>query len=237
MALQGIEKRLERLVEGAFARAFRSELRPVELGRKIIREVDANLTIGVKGERVAPNHFRVQLAEADLQRFVPFSETLVKELADAVEEHCAHERYQLKGPTTVDLISNPSQRAGQFSVTTAIAVAPRNARASAWVQTPDGTKHAILDGDPLSIGRVPDCDIVINNTNVSRRHAEIRLIDGKVSIVDLQSLNGTRVNGRGIPPDAFGTPLHDGDLIQIGDMVIRFVVTRKPTVTTDRTGI
>ena len=227
MGLQGIEKRLERLVEGAFARAFRTELRPIELGRRVIREVDAHLTLGVKGERVAPNHIRVLLNTADYERFRPFAEALAAELADAVDEHVAEERYVMKGPSLVELIVDAKQHAGQFDVKTAVAVAPRVPGPAAWLQLADGKTVAVPEDDPVTIGRMPDCDVVINDTNVSRIHAEVRILDGRATILDLKSLNGTRLNGRGVPPDAFGLPLTDGDEVQIGNATLRFSASRR----------
>ena len=227
MGLQGIEKRLERLVEGAFARAFRTELRPIELGRRVVREIDAHLTLGVKGERVAPNHIRILLNSADYERFQPFAEALAAELADAVEEHVAEERYTVKGPSLVELIIDAKQREGQFDVKTAVAAAPRVPGPTAWLQLPDGKTVAVPENDPVSIGRMPDCDIVINDTNVSRIHAEVRVVDGRATLLDLKSLNGTRLNGRGVPPDTFGLPLNDGDEVQIGNTTLRFTAARR----------
>ena len=227
MGLQGIEKRLERLVEGAFARAFRTELRPIELGRRVVREIDAHLTLGVKGERIAPNHIRILLNSADYERFRPFAEALAAELADAIEEHVAEERYTVKGPSLVELIVDAKQREGQFDVKTAVAAAPRVPGPTAWLQLPDGKTVAVPENDPVSIGRMPDCDIVINDTNVSRIHAEVRVVDGRATLLDLKSLNGTRLNGRGVPPDTFGLPLNDGDEVQIGNTTLRFTATRR----------
>ena len=226
MGLQGIEKRLERLVEGAFARAFRSELRPVELGRRVIREVDGHITLGVRGERLAPNQIVIRLAAADYERFRPFADALAAELAEAVEEHVVQEHYAMKGPATVELLVDEKQHPGQFAVSASVAVAARPKGPTAWVQLPDGATVAISDADPVTIGRTPDCDIVLHDTNVSRRHAEIRVTDGRASVLDLKSLNGTRLNGRGVPPDVFGLPLADGDVIQVGATDMRFSMRR-----------
>ena len=227
MRLQGIEKRLERLVEGAFARAFRTDLRPIELGRRVVREIDAHLTLGVKGERVAPNHIRIRLNAADYERFRPFAEALAAELADAVEEHVAEERYTVKGPPLVELVVDAKQREGQFDVKTSVAAAPRVPGPAAWLQLPDGKTIPVPEDDPVSIGRMPDCDSVINDSNVSRIHAEVRVVDGRATLLDLKSLNGTRLNGRGVPPDTFGLPLNDGDEVQIGNTTLRFTATRR----------
>jgi hypothetical protein len=228
LGLQRVEQRLERLVEGTFARVFRSELRPVELGRRLTRELDIRVTLGVRGEQVAPNHAQFHLNKADYERFLPFSDTLAYDLAEAIEAHAADQNYQLKGPGIVELIVDAKQKPGQFRITTAIAVAPSRGRPSAWIVLPDNSSVAVIDGDPLVIGRMPDCDITLADTNVSRRHTEIRMFDGKATVVDLGSLNGTKVNGRGVAADQFGVPVRDGDVISVGPVTLTFT-TKRPS--------
>src|SRR3954449_3805990 len=86
MGLQQFERRLERLVEGAFAKAFRSGLQPVELGRRLSREMDLQRTVGVHG-LIAPNQSKVALSQDDAGSFASFSDALVRELSEAVREH------------------------------------------------------------------------------------------------------------------------------------------------------
>src|SRR5262249_18749259 len=100
MGLQRFERRLERLVEGAFGKAFRSGLQPVEIGRRIAREMDAGRTLGVRGT-VVPNHFTVTLSVDDTERFAGFSEALAHELTDAAREHAREEGYGFEGPVEV----------------------------------------------------------------------------------------------------------------------------------------
>ncbi len=228
MALHGIEKRLEQLVEGAFARAFRSELRPVELGRRMIREIDAHITLGIRGERVATNHVTFTLNQADYDRFAPFADALATELAEAIEEHARDEKLALKGPAMVDLLVSPRQRPGQFKVATLIKVAPKAAVAKGWLDVPGGVAVAVVEHDPVTIGRLPECDIVVSDSNTSRRHAEVRCNDGTVCVVDLGSMNGTKLNGRGVPADEYGVALSDGDLIAVGPTTIRYSTSRLP---------
>ena len=97
MGLQRFERRLERLVEGAFTKAFRSGLQPVEIGRRLVREMDAGRTLGVRG-RVAPNRFSVWLSPDDSERFSGFADALQRELQDAVREHARDENYHFIGP-------------------------------------------------------------------------------------------------------------------------------------------
>ena len=226
MALHGIEKRLEQLVEGAFARAFHSELQPVELGRRMLRELAANETIGIRGERICANHVTFTLSETDFERLSPFADSLAAELAGAVEEYASENDLVLKGPPMVDLLVSPRQRNGQFKVATLVKVAPRWAAAHGWLKAPNGTSVAVVDQDAVVIGRLPECDVVVSDANVSRRHAEVRVIDGAPRVVDLGSVNGTRLNGHVVPADAFGFPLHDGDTILVGPSSIRFSTAR-----------
>ena len=83
MALKGFERRLERMVEGTFSRIFRSGIRPVELGRRLVREMDDNRSVDVRGRTLVPNHFTVELSEADHEQFAEVGESLERELAEA----------------------------------------------------------------------------------------------------------------------------------------------------------
>ena len=106
MGLQQFERRLERLVEGTFAKAFRSGLQPVELGRRLSREMDLQRTVGVHG-LIAPNQFKVAVSPDDAERFSSFSEALVRELSEAVREHARDEGYHFVGPVVVQLEPDP----------------------------------------------------------------------------------------------------------------------------------
>src|SRR6187401_2202505 len=103
MGIRGFERRLERMVEGVFARAFRSGLRPVELGRRMVREIDDNRSVDVRGRTVVPNHFDVQLRQEDLDRFAEIHSTLVRELSDAARDHARDEGYTFLGRVEVEL--------------------------------------------------------------------------------------------------------------------------------------
>ena len=100
MGLQQFEERLERLVEGTLAKPFRSNLQPVEIGRRLTREMDLHRRVGVRG-LIAPNAFAVTLAPADVERFSNFIDALSRELADAAREHARIEGYSFVGPVDV----------------------------------------------------------------------------------------------------------------------------------------
>src|SRR5215831_1425753 len=115
MGLQRFERRLERLVEGTFGKAFRSGLQPVEIGRRIVREMDAGRTLGVRGT-VVPNRYTVELAPDDLERFAGFHDALVQELTDAAREHARDEGYHFEGPVDITLVKGNNARKGDLVI-------------------------------------------------------------------------------------------------------------------------
>ena len=105
MGLQGFERRLERLVEGTFNKAFRSGLQPVEIGHQVARASSTTAARSAStGGRVAPNNIGVYLSPADFERFSSFAEALARELAEAAREHARDEGYQFLGPVTLILV-------------------------------------------------------------------------------------------------------------------------------------
>ena len=215
MGLQQFERRLEHLVEGVFAKAFRGGLQPVELGRRLTREMDANRTVGVRGT-IAPNHFVFALAAADRERFESFADALVRELADAAREHARTENYVFLGPVQVELDADGSLTPGMFMVSGTVKEAAGGAAVGSLV-LPDGRRIPVTD-EPVSIGRMADCTIVLTDESVSRRHAEVRSQGSNIVVVDLGSTNGTKVNGAGVRERR----LADGDLITVGTTNLRF---------------
>jgi hypothetical protein len=215
MGLQQFEQRLERLVEGVFAKAFRSGLQPVELGRRLAREMDLHRTVGVHG-LIAPNHYQVALSESDYERFASFSESLLRELSDAVREHARDEGYSFLGPVDVSLDLDHGLGPGEFLVASEIVEGPGGARPAA-LALDDGRRVEIGDS-PVTIGRMSECEIALADPNVSRRHAEVRREDGDFVVVDLGSTNGTKVNGVGVTQ----RQLVDGDEITVGTTRLRF---------------
>ena len=215
MGLHQFERRLERLVEGAFAKAFRSGLQPVELGRRLSREMDLQRTVGVHG-LIAPNQFKVAVSPDDAERFSSFSEALVRELSEAVREHARDEGYHFVGPVLVTLEPDPALGKGEFLVASEIAGGP-GGHAAGSLRLPDGSRIAIGD-EPVSIGRQAECDVVLDDSNVSRRHAEVRRQGEDYVLVDLGSTNGSKVNGTRVKQQA----LADGDEITLGKTLLRF---------------
>ena len=215
MGLQQFEQRLERLVEGAFAKAFRSGLQPVEIGRRLTREMDLLRRVGVNG-LISPNSFAVELSPEDSERFESFADALARELADAAREHARLENYEFVGPVEVEVQRNARLRTGRFRVTAEVREGPDGLPAASLV-APDGSR-IVLGTEAIVIGRLPECTIVVNDPNVSRRHAEIRRRGSEVVVSDLQSTNGTRVNGLPIRDHV----LTEGDEITVGSTVLRY---------------
>jgi hypothetical protein len=214
VGLQGFERRLEALVEGVFSRAFRSGLQPVEIGRRLAREMDDRRTVGIHG-LIAPNSFLVQLSEPDRERFEAFESTLLRELADAARAHARDEGYGFLGQIVVSLETDSTLGPGQCSVIGEIKADP-DGRVGTLV-TPDGRRIPVADR-PIVIGRLSSCDIPLGDPQVSRRHAEVRRDAEGFAVFDLGSTNGTVVNGAPVRERR----LADGDELRIGSATIRF---------------
>ena len=257
MQLQSFEQGVERMVGGVFQRAFKSSVRPIHIGRKLIRAIDAERTVDAAGKAVAPNVFVVHLNEKDRAAFGDLEKPLVAELVGAAEEYAKSESYLLLGEVQVSLLTDAALKSGRFEVEASVnAGASASAPVSAAVvvepspeppaasiipvvvppvvvppvisvptitpptiATPsipplpslggaptlkatltmaDGSRIALRPG-VISVGRSAESTIPLNDTNVSRRHAELRLrgegADAMWVLVDLGSTNGTLING------------------------------------------
>ena len=227
--LTRFEERLEQLVGGAFARVFRSAVQPVEIEAALRREVDNTAQILSRDRRLAPNHFSVELSEADYARLTPYGGTLEAELAGLLQQHAADQHYVFAGPVQIDLICTEELSTGRFRVAGAAAapVAP-----AAWQRMTDtavrrapvilevnGMQHP-LEPPGLVVGRGTEADLRINDPGISRRHAEIRVHptegDVAVSLLDLGSTNGTTVNGHRVQQ----ATLEDGAEIRMGNTTL-----------------
>ncbi len=216
MVLRSIERRLETLVEGVFARAFRSGLRPVELGRRLLRELDDGRSVGVSGRTVVPNAFSILLGPQDAEGFESVSASLVRELSDLVREHARQEGYHFMGPVKVNLVTEEGRRPGTFAVIGQFLEAGLGAGAGSLVLP--GGQRVVLAEVVTTVGRLPDCGVQLVDASVSRVHAEVRARGDGFVVVDLGSTNGTRVNGVRVGERA----LADGDELQFGTVPVRF---------------
>jgi hypothetical protein len=216
MGLKGFERRLERLVEGAFARAFKSSLRPVELGRRLIREMDDQRTVNVQGQVAAPNHFTITLGSEDYAQFAEIEESLVRALVEEARTHAREESYIFMGPVEIKIRRDNDLGVGSFSLSARFKEGAGGTTGGALV-LPDGGRIE-LTGGPILIGRGTDAAVRVTDSSVSRRHAEVRPAGGGWALVDLGSTNGTRVNGMPVTE----RKLEDGDVIAVGDATVRF---------------
>lgn len=217
MGLQSIERRLERMVEGVFSRRSRGSIRPIELGRRLVREMDDNRSVDVKGRRIVPNDFTVLLSAEDHAGFSDIEQTLTTELAEAAREYAREESYHFMGPVTVRLAVDNSLKRGRFGIISQLKQMVAGIGAGSLV-LPSG-ERVELGEEPTTVGRLPECTISISDTNVSRHHAEIRPGTNAYVVVDLGSTNGTMVNGTRITAEH---RLSDGDIISFGSTHVRF---------------
>ncbi|MCC6225503.1 MAG: FHA domain-containing protein [Microthrixaceae bacterium] len=216
MGISGFEQRLERGIEGFFGRVFRSGLRPVELGRKLVREMDDKRTVGVNGRAMVPNSFRFTLSQADHDQLADMVNQLRRDLADAAREHARDEQAAFAGPVEVEIVVSDRVRPGLFRVQSRYREAEGGAPAGSLL-LPTGDRVP-LGEYVVTVGRAPDATIMLGDPNVSRRHAEIRPQGDGFVVVDLASTNGTRVNGARISEH----PLRDRDEVVFGNTVVHF---------------
>jgi hypothetical protein len=236
--LQTFERRLGGLVEGAFARVFKSDVQPAEIAGALQRESDDRKEIISRGRVLVPNSYVVELGNHDYRRLEEWAEPLGDELAAMVREHAGEQGYSFVGPVTVGFEERTGIGTGVFRVRSAVeavedsavpaapvARAPAPAPAGAYPLRPrlivsvgDEESAYFLTHAVTVIGRASDCDLRIEDAGVSRHHAEVRYSDGRVGVVDLGSTNGIAVNGK--PTER--VELKDGDRVDIGHSTLIF---------------
>ena len=244
--LRAIEHKIEALVEGVFGRAFKTNVQPVEIARKLAKEMDDHRTVSVSRVYV-PNEYTVYLSPQDRNQFQTYEESLRLELQEYLAEHARREGYVMLSLPVVVITSDPDLGVGSFGIATRMvqrtgkpAREPRRAGATmvyrpeskatpsptavdhapgdeSVVITIGGERHQIAKS-VVVLGRSQDCDIQLADPNVSRRHAELRREDGAYRIVDLGSTNGIEVNGRRLRQ----ATLEDGDTIVLGSTEVVF---------------
>ena len=223
-SLQRFEQRLESAISGAFARAFRSAVQPVEIAAALQRECDNNAQILSRERRLVPNVFHVELAASDIGRLSPYDTALASELSEQLNKHAEAQGYVFPGPIRIDFDEAEDLTTGRFRIrskaeasVTGQASATEFRRATAHVEV-NGSRHPISLGG-LVVGRGTDADLRINDPGVSRRHIEFRQTDKHVEVHDLGSTNGMLVNGQRMSSSL----LDDGSVVRIGstDIVVR----------------
>ena len=212
--LDRFEDRLDRMVNGAFARAFKSEVQPVEIAAALQREMDDRAAIVGRGRTVVPNVFTAELSPEDDERLSVYRDTLEGELATLVGDYAREQGYALSGPVEVSLARDDELETGIFRIHSEARAA---VIADAGPVVP-GQPSLLIGGIayPLvhavtRIGRGSDADIRIEDPGVSRLHCEIVL--GNPAIVrDLGSTNGISVDGERTSQAA----LVDGSTVTLG---------------------
>ena len=217
MVLKNFEDRLERIVEGVFSRSFKSGLQPVEVGRRLIREMDASRTVDVSGRALAPNRFVICMSEEDYERFLDVQRSLIAELTATVRGYAAQENLSFLGRVSVELQTDSSLRVGLFRLHPSYDERLPEVEPDGWLEGPGGGTFHLRNG-VMTIGRLSTADIVLNDQNVSRRHAELHPVGDTYQLVDLGSTNGCKVNGQRIERQV----LVDGDEITLGPIKLRF---------------
>jgi len=253
--LRSIEHRIESLVEGVFGRAFRSHVQPVELARKLAKEMDEHKSVSVSRVYV-PNEYTLYLAPRDRERFASYEDSLLTELSDYLSEHARREGYALLSTPRVLMEEDDDLHVGEFGIATRMAqpgrgtahtppevtpqdepgetrvykapavsteaVSADDAAALGLAHAPPvlmlGGKRHELSRETLVIGRSRECDVTVDDPNVSRRHAEVRQENGAWWIVDLGSTNGVEVNGERVER----ARLEPEDTIVLGTTELRF---------------
>lgn len=233
--LRNFERRLGDLVEGFFGKAFRSSLQPVELGKKIVREMEAGRTVGVNNVWV-PNRYVFTLSASDREHFSQMEKALAKELQQVVVDGAKERGWGLLGPPEVTFDTDEELGQGQFRCEAALVQAEdvQSGQHTAFLKASDHPSEAKgelvmlangseaqtypLDRDVIGIGRMSECDIVLQDSGASRRHAEVRRQGDGFVVADLSSTNGTLVNEATITE----RELEDGDRITIGRTVLEF---------------
>jgi hypothetical protein len=228
--LQRFERRLEGLVEGAFARAFGGNVQPVEVAAALQREAADRRAIVGQGRVLVPNDYVVELGPTDAGRLEEYDEPLRKELGDMVTEHAQEQGWSFVGPVTVRFETVDDIGTGVFRVRSSVVAGTPPAPAPSTdavrtgvarleiVEGPGVGAVVALAPPALVIGRSADAGLRLTDAGVSRRHAEIAVGEDSIEVVDLQSTNGTTVNGHRIDR----VQLHDGDRIGVGGTVLLF---------------
>jgi hypothetical protein len=228
------ESFIERLMERTFTRATQSSLQPVEIGKRLVRSMESQQSVGVEGV-IVPNVYDVYLSPTDYEHFKPMRRSMANKLEAHVARMARQRRYHMMSRPQVKLEQDDSLDRGDIRVHGSVqdvddenvfqhtALLPRVETSDsplpsspiAPVLHHDGQTYAVLRS-PTRVGRLPDNDIVLDDRRVSRHHAELLDKGGRWVLRDTGSTNGTAVNGQIVRE----TPLKPGDRISLGGLEV-----------------
>jgi hypothetical protein len=244
-AITRFEMLMESMVERGFARLLRTRMQPIEIAKKLSREMEAQRTVAINLVLV-PNHYTAALSAEDFDHFAPIQTTLQREMATYLTDYAAEHQYTLPGEAGVTLVRDESLRAGGLKITVRMEdlgeewtagtapLAPTQLMPAPDVSpvTPPSRRQAppmraridlqgascFLDQDVASLGRGLDNDVVVDDTRVSRLHARLQRGARGWELTDLASTNGTFVNGKQIKQHT----VVNGDTISLGGLEMKF---------------
>ena len=257
--LKSVETTISNLVEGAFGRVFRSEVRPMELARKLAREMDEHRTVSVS--RVyAPNEYSVWLSPEDRARYDGVEHEVLNELCAYLLEHARREDLIMASHPLIVFHTDERLALGEFGIQARLTRPADHEDEPAVVGSADprgveehgqtmiystsrrvggpveeaharrredrallavGGRRLLLAPKGATLGRSRDCDIVLEDVGISRKHADIRPGPEGWTVEDLGSTNGLLVNGNSVRG---AHPLNPGDRIELGSTEIIFEV-------------
>src|SRR5690554_4299691 len=221
--LDRFEKGVENVMHGAFARTFKSGVKPVELASAVRRQADARAAAVDRNRTVAPNEYAIALSPSDHDNVEEWgSEALAHELEDSLRDHAERQQYSFVGAVSIEFERDESLATGRLAVssrTTRGPAAPATSshRSRYPLLDIDGTRYD-LTGHMTVVGRGAEADIVVDDTGVSRQHTRFEVTDQGTILTDLGSTNGTLVEGQRINE----VTLVDGNAITIGRTTIMY---------------
>jgi len=207
-----MERRLERLVDGATAAVFRGKMHPVDMADRLIRQADFVAAPGDAGLEI-PNRWSMRINPSDVPPGINTIE-LESELATAMDSFAADQGWRINGPITVEVVSDSAVPRGLADCAGVTEPGP----IEIWAQLVAASPPLVVEiSDNRSIlGRAAEGDIVISVPELSRKQAIIVRTSHEATIADLSSANGTFVNGERIGVDPH--PLVPGDMVTMGDI-------------------
>lgn len=240
-----LEKKLETIFERAFTRVLRKKIEPVELAHELEKTVEEAAITDVKVPYTA-NAYSILISKSDYNLLKPFIPELKEELENFVEKKAEALGVALPGASEVIFKVDASLKSGELKILPEVKkdkksdvfeeaeadhtrVITVDEAQKLMLQVPEAVIEDLSTGAkykvtrfPFRIGRMEANDVVIDDPTVSRFHAEI-FKDGKNFYVrDLESTNGTFVNGNRVKVKK----LHDGDIITLGISKLRWISTQ-----------